>query len=444
MTRAHDNDFPGRASEIEQQAAEWVTRIDLRGTPEEWAALDAWLNASPRHRAAFLRLSVAWRRADALKGLAPLSGAVDEDLLDPIRSRDEFTEDELLEGRAVSLDAHRAGARAEAAMQVEPAEAHADHQSNARPAPARAFRVVANNENIMPADMQWVATRRYRAGSGASNDAFAVHAANSSASAQASSSAWARMRAGTSSRLAASVAVLAVTGVAACAWYAVENYGVDTYSTHVGEFHRVTLEDGSTIAINTDSKVRVRYTDESRHIELVRGEALFDVAKNPSRPFDVEAGMATVRAVGTSFSVRLHEEPRSERVDVVVAEGRIAINPPDKETYVAGTVAIVRNGRVEATILPAEDITGRLAWTTGRLMFLDEKLGDVIAEINRYNDRKLFITDPDIAGLRIGGTYQATDPDGFAKALEHTFGIKSRLVSKPFREDVIRLDSGVP
>jgi hypothetical protein len=159
MTRAHDNDFPGRASEIEQQAAEWVTRIDLRGTPEEWAALDAWLNASPRHRAAFLRLSVAWRRADALKGLAPLSGAVDEDLLDPIRSRDEFTEDELLEGRAVSLDAHRAGARAEAAMQVEPAEAHADHQSNARPAPARAFRVVANNENITPADMQWAQER---------------------------------------------------------------------------------------------------------------------------------------------------------------------------------------------------------------------------------------------------------------------------------------------
>ena len=80
MTKIQD-DVEGRANEIEQQAAQWVARIDLRGTPEEWTALDAWLNTSPRHRAAFLRLSVAWRRADELKKLAPASGIVDPDLL---------------------------------------------------------------------------------------------------------------------------------------------------------------------------------------------------------------------------------------------------------------------------------------------------------------------------------------------------------------------------
>ena len=73
-----------------------------------------------------------------------------------------------------------------------------------------------------------------------------------------------------------------------------------------------------------------------------------------------------------------------------------------------------------------------------------EKLSDVVAEINRYNDRKLQVTDPDIAGLHIGGTFQATDPDGFAKALESTFGIKSHLVIRSFGNDVIKLDSGVP
>src|SRR5262245_2901793 len=107
MTRTQD-DVEGRANEIEQQAAQWVARIDLRGTPEEWSALDAWLNKSPRHRAASLRLSVAWRRADELKKLAPLSGAVDPDLLDPARWKTEPSDDDVLEGHAIPLDPHRA------------------------------------------------------------------------------------------------------------------------------------------------------------------------------------------------------------------------------------------------------------------------------------------------------------------------------------------------
>src|SRR3569832_1222093 len=105
MTKTLD-EFEGRANEIEQQAAEWVARIDLRGTPEEWSALDAWLNTSPRHRAAFLRLSVAWRRADELKKLAPAGGVVDPDLFDPTHKTDEPTDDEVLEGRAMTLPPH--------------------------------------------------------------------------------------------------------------------------------------------------------------------------------------------------------------------------------------------------------------------------------------------------------------------------------------------------
>ena len=188
----------------------------------------------------------------------------------------------------------------------------------------------------------------------------------------------------------------------------------------------------------------MRYTARFRHVDLLRGEALFEVAKNRARPFDVEAGSTIVRAVGTAFSVRLHDEGRSEQVDVVVSEGRIAINPPSKATYPAGTVATVQNGRVVATTVDSDDITSRLAWTTGRLMFQGERLSDVVAEINRYNQRKLLVADPGIAELHIGGTFQATDPDGFARALGSTFGIESHLVSKPFGDDVIRLDSGVP
>ncbi|MEJ1961526.1 MAG: FecR domain-containing protein [Gammaproteobacteria bacterium] len=396
MTRTLD-DFDGRADEIEQTAAEWVARIDLHGTPEEWTALDTWLNGSARHRAAFLRLSVAWRQADVLKKLQPLSGAVDADLLDPARWSTDTAADE-----------------------------------------PRPLRVVASSENPASTDRDWAAARVYRAkpGSPANHDG--------KISAQ-STSATRRFSSIVTSRRVASVAVLAVAALGGLgAWYGISQSQVDTYSTRVGEFHRVTLGDGSIIALNTNSKVKVRYTSNTRHVDLVYGEALFEVAKNPARPFDVESGGTTVRAVGTAFSVRLHEEDQSKRVDVVVSEGRVAINPPSKATYPAGTVAIVRNGRVETSSVDSNDIMSRLAWITGRLMFQGEKLSDVVAEINRYNQRQLQITDPDIAELHIGGTFQSTDPDGFARALGSTFGIRSHLVSQPFGNDVIRLDSGVP
>jgi transmembrane sensor len=400
MTKAHDDisNTGDNWESIEQKAAEWVTRIDLRGTPEEWAALDAWLSASPRHRAAFLRLSVAWRRADALRKLAPLSGAVDEDLLDPVR------------------------------WKTEPA----DNEE------APALRVVVSNDKPIHADRDWAAARNYRTQREApAND--------SGESAQRGAAAMARLRTVTASRLAASVALVAVlTGAGVAAWYAIERSHVDVYATHIGEFQRVSLGDGSTIELNTDSEVRVRYTADERHVDLTRGEALFHVAKNPTRPFDVDAGATTVLAVGTAFSVRLHDEKRVDQVDVVVSEGRIAINPPSSQTYSAGTVATVRNGRVDATTLSSDDITGHLMWTTGRLVFQGEKLGDVVAEINRYNERKLLVNDPDISGLRIGGTFQATDPEGFARALDRTFGIKSHAVPRTFGPDSIRLDSGVP
>src|SRR4051812_27007635 len=85
MTTTHEP--PGEsADQIEEKAAQWVARIDVRGTPEEWAALEAWMAQNRRHRAAFLRLSVAWVRLSALRRLAPLGGeSADPDLLDPAR-----------------------------------------------------------------------------------------------------------------------------------------------------------------------------------------------------------------------------------------------------------------------------------------------------------------------------------------------------------------------
>jgi ferric-dicitrate binding protein FerR (iron transport regulator) len=419
----------GRAGEIEQQAAEWVARIDLRGTPEEWAALDAWLAATPRHRAAFLRLSVAWRRADQLKKLAPSNGAVDPDLFDPARL-DAMDPDEH------ELDDTVAGKGTHATPRAVPSPAsRVDHPSAHSPSHARRLRVVASNARPLSSDRAWAAVQRYR-----EHIADAPRMEHNAASNAETPS---RLKRFMSSRLAASVVGIAIA-VGSGGLYLLERSSADVYTTRVGEFHRVSLNDGSSVSINTDSEVRVRYTNSLRRVELVRGEALFRVAKNTERPFDVTVGRTTVRAVGTAFSVRLHDENSENQVDVVVAEGRIAINPPSRQTYPAGTVATVRNGRVSATTLHLPDITSRLAWTEGRLVFQGEKLSEVVEVINRYNLRQFEIADPDIASLRIGGTFVATDPDGFAKALDVTLGIKSRVEEQPFGPDVIRLVSGVP
>jgi transmembrane sensor len=415
----------GRAGEIEQQAAEWVARIDLRGTPEEWAALDTWLAANARHRAAFLRLSVAWRRADQLKKLAPPSGFVDPDLFDPT-PLDEVEDEEELE-ELVTAGATQAVSR--------PTHSHADqHYSHSAPH-GRTLRVVASAARPVASDRAWAAVQRYR-----EQTADAARGEHPAASGAEESSRFKRF---VSARLAASIVVLAVL-VGAGALYALERNSADVYSTRVGEFHRVSLSDGSTMAINTNSEVRVNYTHSLRKVEVVRGEALFVVAKNAERPFEVSVGGNIVRAVGTAFSVRLHDGTSEKQVDVVVSEGRVAINPPSPKTYPAGTVATVRNGRVETTTIHLADITGKLAWTEGRLVFQGEKLSDVVREINRYNLRQFEVADPDIASLRIGGTFVATDPDGFAIALGKSLGIQSRAKEQPFGPDVIQLVSGVP
>lgn len=416
----------GRAGEIEQQAAEWVARIDLRGTPEEWAALDTWLAANPRHRAAFLRLSVAWRRADQLKKLAPPSGFVDPDLFDPTPLDEVEDEDELEE--LVTAVATQAVSRA--------THSHADHHSSHTAPHARTLRVVASAAKPVASDRAWAAVQRYR-----EQTADAVRGEHPPASDTEGSS---RFKQFVSSRLAASIVVLAVL-IGGGGLYALEHNSADVYSTRVGEFHRVSLSDGSTMAVNTNSEVRVNYTGSLRKVEVVRGEALFVVAKNAERPFEVSVGGNVVRAVGTAFSVRLHDGTSEKQVDVVVSEGRVAINPPSTQTYPAGTVATVRNGRVETTTtIHLADITGKLAWTEGRLVFQGEKLSDVVQEINRYNLRQFEVADPDIASLRIGGTFVATDPDGFAKALDKSLGIQSRAQEQPFGHDVIQLVSGVP
>ena len=97
--------------------------------------------------------------------------------------------------------------------------------------------------------------------------------------------------------------------------------GNGIYETRIGEQNSITLVDGSVIQLNTDSHIQVNYEKNQRSIVLMAGEAHFEVAKDPSRPFVVKAGDGMVRAVGTAFTVRINPEA----LKVIVTEGKVAL-----------------------------------------------------------------------------------------------------------------------
>jgi transmembrane sensor len=235
--------------------------------------------------------------------------------------------------------------------------------------------------------------------------------------------------------MAIAVSLLAVV-IGAVIWIEVVRSGWQVYKTEFGGFQRIALADGSTAMLNTDSEIRVRLSSSRREIVLERGEALFSVAHDIRRPFDVTAGDTVVRAVGTAFSVRLRDQ---KQVDVIVTEGRVAIDPPDdsldsklpqKEamptlsTLAAGETVTVKAHRMHVQKIADEDVSRRLAWTQGRLWFDRVTLAEAITEFNRYNRKQLIIDDPSIATLRIGGAFDATDLDSFVAALQ-SFGIRA-------------------
>ena len=223
--------------------------------------------------------------------------------------------------------------------------------------------------------------------------------------------------------IAAAATVLLV--MAAAGFLAIaRGFGWQHYETRIGGFSRIVIEDGSVVDLNTNSEIQVRLSGSRREVRLLRGEGRFQVAHDSSRPFTVTAAGAAVRAVGTAFSVRLRE---SSQVDVLVSEGRVAIaaaRAPRAPPLSAGEAAIVLPDRVSVSRVEPQQLESRLAWTTGRLEFRGETLGEAVAEFNRYNRRQLKLADRSLATLRVGGTFNATDPESFAAALTSAFNLK--------------------
>ena len=230
------------------------------------------------------------------------------------------------------------------------------------------------------------------------------------------------------------------------------------FSTRIGEHRQLTLPDGSTVQLNTATEIEVGYDDGTRLVRLLRGETFFEVQSRDPRPFIVRAGTGEVRAVGTAFSVYLAKD----RVEVVVAEGQVAIVPnigtpqpvsqsePLEQPSNTRPVAAVRAGQSalyneEAAAiedLGAEQIRRMLAWREGMLAFQGETLEEVVREVSRYTPTAIRIGDPAIGKLRIGGYFQTGETEDLLLALERGLGINatrlpsgeiylSRVASRP-------------
>jgi transmembrane sensor len=219
--------------------------------------------------------------------------------------------------------------------------------------------------------------------------------------------------------LAAGVVLALLTGF----WSYQQHFSWHGYETRVGGFSRIVLEDGSVIDLNTNSEVRVRF-GRTREVRLLRGEGRFQVAHDSARPFTVTAADAAVRAVGTAFTVRLRE---GEQVDVLVSEGKVAVassrvqrTPPLN----AGEAAVVLPDRVSVSRVEPQLLARRLAWTSGKLEFRGETLGEAVEEFNRYNRRQIRLATASLNTLRVGGSFGATDPESFASALGSAFKLQ--------------------
>jgi transmembrane sensor len=206
------------------------------------------------------------------------------------------------------------------------------------------------------------------------------------------------------------------------------------------------LEDGSRIEINREAEVEVAYTAEERRVYLKKGEANFDVAKDPNRPFIVNVAGIDVRAVGTIFSVKLSEDA----VDVIVTEGKVNVKPtaspfgseqPLADSFLEiGQRAKVNLGTeslvVEVTSIDKVEIEEALIWQPRLLDFDSATLGEIVSEFNRGNPIQVVLGDPSLEMVKLSSSFWSDNVEGFVRLMESSFGMEAEWQGS--REIVLR------
>jgi transmembrane sensor len=276
-------------------------------------------------------------------------------------------------------------------------------------------------------------------------------------------------------RFLAAAACAMILILAGAVWWQTQRFPL--YATDIGERRSITLADGSTVDLNARSRLRVEFSGKERRVELLDGQALFQVAKDKNRPFIVASGEATVRAVGTQFDVYR----KANGTTVTVLEGRVAVystahveqaapttesalapstGSPHTSTHSAaapqaskssssgaapqlpanpsglvdpsGSGEIFLSAGEQVTVSPEQvnpapahaDIAVTTAWMQRRLIFDGSKLSDVVQEFNRYNKRQLVIEGAQLSDFHVSGVYSSSDPASLIRFLRDQPGVK--------------------
>jgi transmembrane sensor len=233
-------------------------------------------------------------------------------------------------------------------------------------------------------------------------------------------------------RWAALAAGALVAAVSALFWYAHPRF--HDFETATGEQRTFELEDGSVVSLNTHSRVAVRLAAHAREVRLLRGEALFHVAHDPSRPFLVSTDDAVVQAVGTQFDVYR----RDDGTVVAVLEGRVNVTTAQAPAAggraaaaVAGrrapTAVAVRslgasqeaqvNHEGSVSIREVNNVSDTVAWRERRLIFRDQTLEQIVGEFNRYRMQPIRLEGSGVSERVYTGVFDADDAESLLQVL---------------------------
>lgn len=260
-----------------------------------------------------------------------------------------------------------------------------------------------------------------------------------------------RPHASVGARMFTYASVAAICCVLVVAWLL---WSPQHFQTEIGEQRSVLLGDGSLITLNTASEIEVKYTEDRRFIRLVRGEALFEVAHDPNRPFDVDTGKAVVRAVGTRFNI----DRRANRTTVSVVQGKVQVMteqpkkdartaahdsaapaaPPIEVLVEAQRLVVTEAGMSEPEHIA--DIAPVTAWTQRQLVFENRGLGEVAEEFNRYNRQHILIESPRLRAQTVTGVFQANDSASFLAFISNIPGV--RVTTNAAGHHVVSLAEG--
>jgi transmembrane sensor len=215
------------------------------------------------------------------------------------------------------------------------------------------------------------------------------------------------------------------------------------YETKIGEQSTFFLQDNTQVKLNTNSLVKVTYTDKQRVFELLRGEMHVVVAHNKQKPLSVYAGSNIIQAVGTAFNVELD----NEEVELIVTDGKVLVSdinsqtvaplklqnvylPPKSFAVIKGQKAQLKASNTSIIGSAQGKLASDLAWQQGNLIFRGESLFDAMQEVARYTNYQFDFDDDETKNLQIAGLFKTSDISGLLAALESNFDVVFKKISQ--------------